>query len=88
MAEKTLSQRQIAALEFIKSFITRNGYPPTVRELADHMGYSSTSTAFNLLETLVRKGYVEKGPGPRMLRVINPNVGEVKIDGRSKQRIV
>lgn len=75
MTEKPLSQRQTAALEFIKSFVSSKGYPPTVRELADHMNYQSSSTAFHLLEVLVRKGYVEKGPGPRMLRVIKQNEG-------------
>lgn len=70
MTEKPLTQRQTEALGIIKSFVANNGYPPTVRELADQLGLQSSSTAFDLLEQLVRKGFVSKGPGPRMLRVI------------------
>lgn len=88
MTNKPLSRRQSEALDFIKAFVAKNGYPPTVREIGENLGLQSSSTAFNLLEQLVKKGYVSKGPGPRMLRVINPNEGEVKIDGRSEQRVV
>lgn len=73
MSNKPLTRRQAEALEFIKSFVTKNGYPPTVREIASHMKYQSTSTAFQLLEQLVRKGFVTKGAGPRMLRVVPDN---------------
>ncbi|WP_059043995.1 LexA family protein [Paenibacillus rubinfantis] len=70
MNDKPLSQRQTEALEIIKSFVAQNGYPPTVREIGENLGLQSSSTAFNLLEQLVKKGYVSKGPGPRMLRVV------------------
>ncbi len=70
MANKPLTRRQTEALEFIKSFVASKGYPPTIREMADHLGLQSSSTAFNLLEQLVRKGFVTKGPGPRTLRVV------------------
>lgn len=42
MNDKPLTQRQTEALEIIKSFVAQNGYPPTVRELADKL-------VFNLL---------------------------------------
>lgn len=70
MTSKSLTKRQSEALQFIKSFVASNGYPPTVREIGEKLGLQSSSTAFNLLEQLVKKGYVSKGPGPRMLRVI------------------
>ncbi len=88
MTIKPLSRRQAEALEFIKAFVAANGYPPTVREIGENLGLQSSSTAFNLLDQLVKKGYVSKGPGPRMLRVIKPREGEVKIDGRSEQRVI
>lgn len=70
MNNNPLTQRQVEVLQFIKSFVSKNGYPPTVREIAQHMKYQSASTAFSILEVLVRKGYIKKGSGPRMLRVI------------------
>lgn len=70
MANKPLTRRQAEVLEFIKVFVAKNSYPPTVREIAEHMGLQSSSTAFQLLEQLVRKGFVTKGAGPRTLRVV------------------
>ncbi|MEC0372315.1 hypothetical protein [Paenibacillus chibensis] len=34
------------------------------------MKYQSSSTAFNIMEQLVKKGFISKGAGPRMLQVI------------------
>lgn len=34
------------------------------------MKYQSSSTAFNIMEQLVKKGFIAKGSGPRMLLVI------------------
>ncbi len=70
MQTKPLTRRQAEALDFIKSFVARKGYPPTVREIADHMHYQSSSTSFNILEQLVRKGYITKGSNPRKMRII------------------
>lgn len=70
MADKPLTRRQAQVLDFIKAFVAKNSYPPTVREIAEHMGLQSSSTAFQFIEQLVRKGYVTKGTGPRTLRVV------------------
>jgi len=70
MANKPLTRRQGEALQFIKSFVSKNGYPPTVREIGDHMGLQSPSTAFNILEILVRKGYIKRGNRPRELQIV------------------
>ncbi|MUG45505.1 LexA family protein [Paenibacillus woosongensis] len=73
MTNKPLTQRQAEALEFIKSFVANKRYPPTVREIADHMHYSSSSTVFELLGQLVKKGFISKGEGPRTIQVIDKN---------------
>lgn len=78
MANKPLTRRQTEALEFIKSFIASKGYPPTIREMADHLGLQSSSTAFNLLEILVRKGFIKKGNGPRELQIVGLETGAEK----------
>ncbi|WP_438350917.1 hypothetical protein ACP8HI_09870 [Paenibacillus sp. FA6] len=49
MTTKPLTWRQTEALAFIKSFIINNTYPPTVREIAEHLNLKSHSTAFCLL---------------------------------------
>ncbi|WP_410770999.1 hypothetical protein [Fontibacillus sp. BL9] len=70
MGTKPLTRRQSEALDFVKSFVANKGYPPSIRELADGMNLLSSSTAFNVLEQLVRKGYIKKGNGPRELQVV------------------
>ena len=75
---KPLTRRQAEALEFIKSFVAIEGYPPSVRELADGLKLQSTSTAFNILEQLVRKGFIKKGSNPRELKVVGAEALEGK----------
>jgi len=56
----TTKQKQI--LDFLKAEIRQNGYPPTVREICDAVGLSSTSTVHAHLETLERKGFIRRSP--------------------------
>jgi len=56
----TLTSKQQMILDFLKTEIRQNGYPPTVREICDAVGLSSTSTVHAHLETLERKGYIRR----------------------------
>lgn len=58
----SLSTKQQLILDFLKTEIRQNGYPPTVREICDAVGLSSTSTVHAHLETLERKGYIRRSP--------------------------
>jgi len=55
-----LTQKQKLILDFLKAQIRQNGYPPTVREICDAVGLSSTSTVHAHLESLERKGYIRR----------------------------
>jgi len=57
-----LSAKQQLILDFLKSEIKDRGYPPTVREICDAVGLSSTSTVHAHLESLERKGYIRRSP--------------------------
>ena len=59
---QALTAKQQMVLDFLKSEIRQNGYPPTVREICDAVGLSSTSTVHAHLETLERKGYIRRSP--------------------------
>ena len=61
MAENLTTKQQMI-LDFLKKEIKQNGYPPTVREICDAVGLSSTSTVHAHLETLERKGYIRRSP--------------------------
>ncbi|MCL2373478.1 MAG: transcriptional repressor LexA [Defluviitaleaceae bacterium] len=55
-----LTSKQQMVMDFLKAEIRKNGYPPTVREICDAVGLSSTSTVHSHLETLERKGYIRR----------------------------
>ncbi|MCK5351802.1 transcriptional repressor LexA, partial [bacterium] len=47
-----LTSRQKEVLQFLKDFTARTGFPPTVRELADHFNMASPRGALKHLEAL------------------------------------
>lgn len=58
---KKITDRQKEILEFIRQFVNETGYPPTVREIANHFGLSSTFGVQRHIEALQKKGYLAKG---------------------------
>ncbi|HEX2882627.1 MAG TPA: hypothetical protein VHO25_24070 [Polyangiaceae bacterium] len=57
---RPLTKRQSEVLNKIASAIVLNGYPPTVRELADALGVASTNTVNDHLECLELKGFIRR----------------------------
>ena len=61
MAEP-LTSRQREILEYLRFRQKIRSYPPTVREIGEAVGLSSSSTVQNHLNTLERKGYIRRDP--------------------------
>lgn len=59
---KSLSTRQQKIFQFIRSFLTEKGYPPTVRDIVQGCGISSTSVANYNLNILKNRGYIRRFP--------------------------
>ena len=59
-AGKKLTKRQRMVHTFIIQHIEDHGYPPTIREIGDHMGIKSTNGVNDHLKALERKGYLER----------------------------
>jgi repressor LexA len=57
MAE-ALTERQKQVLDYIQLTIDSLGYPPTVREIGEHLGIRSTNGVADHLKALKRKGYL------------------------------
>ena len=57
----TLAPVQRQTLEFLKNFITDRGYAPALRDIAEHIGVKSLSTAHFHLERLADKGFIRRG---------------------------
>lgn len=59
----TLYKRQRQILDFIAQYIQKNGYAPTLREIADAINVSSLATVHEHLEALDRKDVIRKHDG-------------------------
>jgi repressor LexA len=53
-----LTDRQRQALDYITDCLDLRGYPPTLREIGEHMGIRSTNGVNDHLKALERKGYL------------------------------
>src|SRR5579884_165677 len=59
----TLYRRQKQILRFIKEYIDKYGYSPTLGEIAEAMGVSSLATVHEHLQALISKGVIRKYDG-------------------------
>ncbi|MBW1872348.1 MAG: transcriptional repressor LexA [Deltaproteobacteria bacterium] len=57
---KELTDRQRQLLSYIEDHLHAHGFPPSIREMADHMGIRSTNGVNDHLKALERKGYVSR----------------------------
>jgi repressor LexA len=78
-----LTDRQRQALDYITECLNARGYPPTLREIGEHMGIRSTNGVNDHLKALERKGYlVREELKSRALRPVDYNEG--RDDGRKR----
>src|SRR5688500_3243044 len=72
-----LTERQQQALDFITACLDERGYPPTLREIGEHMGIRSTNGVNDHLKALEKKGYLHREDlKSRALRPINHSDGD------------
>lgn len=79
--QRELTKRQQQILDFIRAEIHRCGYPPSVREIGEAVGLSSSSTVHSHLAALESKGFLRRDPSkPRALEVLDYRETERGID--------
>jgi len=67
-----ITPKQQEILDFIKSEILNNGYPPTVRDICEAVHLKSTSSVHSHLETLEKNGYIRRDPTkPRAIEIMD-----------------
>ena len=67
--------RQREVLQVIRTWVERFGYPPSVREIGEAVGLTSTSSVAYQLRALEQKGYLRRDPNrPRAIGVLPPDV--------------
>jgi repressor LexA len=65
-----LTKRQQEIWEFLVEYVEQHGYPPTVREIGEHVGLASPSTVHAHLANLERAGLIKRDPTkPRALEL-------------------
>jgi repressor LexA len=76
MVELNLTKRQQEIFDFVKSYGSEHGYPPTVRDIGKAIGLTSSSTVHAHLANLEKVGLLRRDPSkPRALEVL---VGKAK----------
>ncbi len=76
MADNELSGKRREILEFIASELRERGFPPSVREIGEAVGLTSSSTVHSHLQTLQRQGFLRRDP-------TKPRAIEVRYDANS-----
>jgi repressor LexA len=70
-----LTPRQTKVLVSIKDSIEKRGYPPSMREIGQAVGLTSSSSVAHQLRVLEEKGFLKRDPNrPRALEVFLPEV--------------
>lgn len=78
---REMTKRQQQILDFIRSELNLRGYPPSVREIGEAVGLSSSSTVHSHLAALEAKGFIRRDPTkPRALEVLDFRDTESGID--------
>ncbi|MBN1192537.1 MAG: transcriptional repressor LexA [Coriobacteriia bacterium] len=85
---RELTARQREILDFIRAEIHRRGFPPSVREIGEAVGLSSSSTVHSHLAALEAKGLLRRDPSkPRALEVLDYRDTERGIDYENVQAV-
>jgi repressor LexA len=71
-SEVCLNTRQKQIMTYIKDTLRAKGYPPSVREIGEAVGLSSSSTVHSHLAKLEQLGFIHRDPTkPRALAILN-----------------
>jgi len=71
--DHVLTWRQRKVLQVIRESVQERGYPPSLREIGEAVGLSSTSAVSYQLSTLQKKGYLRRDTGrPRAVEARSP----------------
>lgn len=70
-----LTRRQKQILDYLTSYIERNGFAPSFEEIAENFSFSSLATVHEHLTNLERKGYINRLPNESRAIEIPPAPG-------------
>src|SRR5215469_1034050 len=92
VSARKLSERQKNILKYIEDYLDERGYPPSIREIGDKVGISSTSVVDYNLRVLEREGRIRRDRevsrgleligNQRSHRLSQPRVMRIPVIGR------
>jgi len=65
-----LTKSQYETLVFIRKYHFEHGYMPTHKEISEHFKVRIGGSTAHRIKTLIDKGYIIKGKGPRSIILI------------------
>ena len=84
----TLTGKRRQILDFIAAELRERGYPPSVREIGEAVGLTSSSTVHAHLATLQRQGYLRRDPTkPRAIEVRYDPASGAAIESRPVRHV-
>jgi repressor LexA len=87
--ETGLTPRQHKVLDVIRDSVERRGYPPSMREIGEAVGLTSTSSVAHQLTSLEKKGYLRRDPNrPRAVEVRSPHQMQAQVQAPSAEESV
>jgi len=88
VAEPELTGKRKEILDFIANQLRERGYPPSVREIGEAVGLTSSSTVHTHLTTLQKQGYLHRDPTkPRAIEVRYDAMSGAAIERRPARHI-
>lgn len=70
--QRPITKNEKETLLYIDGFIKSNGYPPTIREICEGVGITSSASGYARVMSLEKKGYIKRVPSKtRTLTVLN-----------------
>jgi repressor LexA len=88
MTETELTGKRREILDFIAAQIHDRGFPPSVREIGEAVGLTSSSTVHAHLTTLQKQGYLRRDPTkPRAIEVRYDAISGASIERRPARHI-
>ena len=84
--DHVLTWRQRKVLQVIRESVQQRGYPPSMREIGEAVGLTSTSSVSYQLSTLQSKGYLKRDAGrPRTVEVRLPGHPAVRPESQRSE---
>jgi repressor LexA len=88
VADTELTGKRREILDFIAAQLRDRGYPPSVREIGEAVGLTSSSTVHAHLTTLQRQGFLRRDPTkPRAIEVRYDGISGAAIERRPTRHV-